>query len=175
VVDAVVWLPLPLLEASMHAIQQLQHASLRRPLFSSFPSPLMALSHLKVSATLPFDTRFFQMWGHVHLAGYNITLFDGATNDSPIICNSEPVYGTKEHAVGNELGYVVAMTKCTVSCRLQTFIFWRWLGVISDPVHSFGLMLALCNPMPCLPSAFALIVSKPPYILSSHVHPLSPH
>jgi hypothetical protein len=43
---------------------------------------------------------------------YNITLYHGKTTDDPAICTSLPTYGTKAHTVGNEKGYVVAMTKC---------------------------------------------------------------
>ena len=65
-----------------------------------------------VTASLPFDARIFQMWGHIHLAGYNITLYHGKDTTAPPICTSNPTYGTQEGVPGNELGYVTAMSKC---------------------------------------------------------------
>lgn len=65
-----------------------------------------------VNVALPKDTRFFQMWGHIHIAGYNISLYHGDSVDAPLICTSIPTYGTVESKVGNEKGYVVAMSKC---------------------------------------------------------------
>jgi len=65
-----------------------------------------------VTATLPFDARIFQMWGHIHIAGYNITLYHGKDATAPKICTSNPTYGTKESVPGNELGYITAMSKC---------------------------------------------------------------
>jgi hypothetical protein len=65
-----------------------------------------------VSATLPHDTMFMQMWGHIHIGGYNATLYHGSDTSAKPICTTEPIYGTKESEVGNEKGYVVAMSKC---------------------------------------------------------------
>jgi len=78
----------------------------------NIPANDKGIDEATVHATLPFDVRIFQMWGHIHLAGYNISLFNGKTADGTAICTSDPVYGTEEHKVGNEKGYVVAMTKC---------------------------------------------------------------
>merc|ERR1711935_93050 len=78
----------------------------------NIPANDKGIDEATVHATLPFDVRIFQMWGHIHLAGYNISLFNGKTADGTAICTSDPVYGTVEHEIGNEKGYVVAMTKC---------------------------------------------------------------
>lgn len=65
-----------------------------------------------ITTTLPHDTRFFQLWGHIHIAGYNLTLYHGDSTAAKPICTSSPVYGTEPNKVGNEKGYVVKMTKC---------------------------------------------------------------
>lgn len=65
-----------------------------------------------ITTTLPHDTRFFQMWGHIHMAGYNITLYHGDSTDSSPICTSLPGYGTVPNKPGDEKGYVVSMSKC---------------------------------------------------------------
>jgi hypothetical protein len=36
----------------------------------NIPSNDKGIDRATVTATLPFDVRFFQMWGHIHLAGY---------------------------------------------------------------------------------------------------------
>uniref|UniRef100_A0A061QX95 19-like isoform 1 n=1 Tax=Tetraselmis sp. GSL018 TaxID=582737 RepID=A0A061QX95_9CHLO len=48
--------------------------------------------------------------GHQHRGGLGIQLFDDATGES--ICDSKPIYGEEEGVIGNEKGYVVAMTTC---------------------------------------------------------------
>ena len=65
-----------------------------------------------VTVTMPKDARIFQMWGHLHIAGYNLTLYEGDSTSAKPICTSYPFYGTEPNQVGNEKGYVVKMTKC---------------------------------------------------------------
>lgn len=65
-----------------------------------------------VTVTLPFDVRFFQLWGHIHMAGYNMTLYHGGSRKDKPICSSYPIYGKTPGKVNDEKGYVVAMTKC---------------------------------------------------------------
>lgn len=75
-------------------------------------NPTTGLSETLREWTIGHDTRFFQMWGHIHIAGYNITLYHGDSTKAKPICTSSPRYGTQEGVVGNEKGYVVSMSKC---------------------------------------------------------------
>lgn len=76
------------------------------------PANPRGIDEATVQVVLPHDTRFFQLWGHIHIAGYNISLFHGKTTADPLICASYPTYGTREGVVGEEKGYVTAMSKC---------------------------------------------------------------
>jgi len=78
----------------------------------NIPANSAGIDEATVTTTLPHDTRFFQMWGHIHIAGYNITLYHGDSTAAKPICTSNPGYGTVPNQVGNEKGYVVSMTKC---------------------------------------------------------------
>eukprot|EP00037_Helgoeca_nana_P031915 m.411208 g.411208 ORF g.411208 m.411208 type:complete len:440 (-) comp28599_c0_seq1:2807-4126(-) len=78
----------------------------------NIPTNADGIDEATITTTLPHDTRFFQMWGHIHMAGYNITLYHGDSTDSPPICTSLPGYGTVPNKPGDEKGYVVSMSKC---------------------------------------------------------------
>ena len=43
------------------------------------PANPTGIDEATVQVVLPHDTRFFQLWGHIHMAGYNISLFHGKT------------------------------------------------------------------------------------------------
>ena len=43
------------------------------------PANPTGVDEATVQVVLPHDTRFFQLWGHIHIAGYNISLFHGKT------------------------------------------------------------------------------------------------
>jgi len=47
-------------------------------------------------------------WAHQHIGAKCVTMYDQATGD--VICESCPTYGNETGVVGNEAGYVVAMS-----------------------------------------------------------------
>jgi len=55
--------------------------------------------------------------GHQHRGGLGISLYDDATGE--MLCESLPTYGTEEGVIGNEKGYVVAMSTCTFNPPLR--------------------------------------------------------
>lgn len=76
-------------------------------------NPKTGVDRASVTFTMPDDAKFYQMWGHVHIAGYNISLYRGGSDRGKPLCTSHPVYGTdKANKPGNEYGYVVEMSRC---------------------------------------------------------------
>ena len=54
------------------------------------------------------------MAGHLHMGGYNVTLYRGEVPDPDrAVCSIDANYGTEAGVVGNERGFVKNMTECS--------------------------------------------------------------
>ena len=81
----------------------------------NIPANLSSGYHQQLqSITVHFDFRVFLMAGHLHMGGYNVTLYRGEAPDPDrTVCSVDTNYGTEVGVVGNERGFVANMTECS--------------------------------------------------------------
>ena len=86
-----------------------------------------------------FDMRVSRMRGHLHMGGYNVSIFRGGAPDpARRICTVHGKYGTEEGKPYNEKGFLIMMTGCEFKDPDNPFVLEKGKLYTIEAIYNAG-------------------------------------